>query len=74
MTASADMISKINSLGQSDFTLVVNLVDFLAKEKDPSEENVFAKAREACKDHWKDEEQLEEMVDSVKDERHASCN
>ena len=33
MTASADMISKINSLGQSDFTLVVNLVDFLAKKR-----------------------------------------
>ena len=62
MIASEDMISKINSLGESDYTLVVNLVDFLAKEKVPSKKNVFMKAREACKDHWRDEAQIEQMI------------
>jgi hypothetical protein len=74
MAATAEMINKINSLDATDFGLVVNLVDYLAKKPSSGGENVFRKARAACQDHLKDEDELENMVENVKAERNASRN
>ena len=74
MAATAEMINKINSLNATDLGLVVNLVDYLAKKPSSGGENVFRKARAACQDNLKDENELEKMVEDVKAERNASRN
>ena len=72
MAATAEMINKINSLNATDLGLVVNLVDYLAKKPSSEGENVFRKARAACHDHLRDEDELENMIEDVKVERNAS--
>lgn len=76
MAATAEMIKKINALDSNDLGLVIHLVDYLS-QKEPvraSDENVFRKAREACREHWMDDEQIEEFVDSARAERNASSH
>ena len=74
MAAPAEVINKINALSPNDLVLVTDLVNHLSKSeaKNEKNENVFRKARKACKGHWMDEDQIDREVEAIKAERNAS--
>ena len=74
MTATAETINKINSLNDNNFTIIVNLVDYLSATQDHFEEGLelFEAARKEGKKNPMTEEEAEAFVEAVRREKHAS--
>lgn len=70
MTATAEMINKINSLNDTNFTIIVNLVDYLSKTQDCFEEGLelFETARREGKKNPMTEDDAEAFVEAVRSE------
>ena len=75
MVAPVQTIDKLNTLNEQNMSMVIDFVDYLSRmqsESDPDQENVFRKARKACRDHWMDDEEIDEKVDAIRAERNAA--
>ena len=74
MTATAETINKLNTLNENNFTIIVNLVDYLSASQDRFEDgiNLFEAARKEGKKNPMTEDEAEAFVYSVRRETNAS--
>ncbi len=77
MAATAQMIEKINALNDQNMAMMIDFVDYLSEMQSRGsslKDNIFRRARAACKDHQMSDDEIEKAVESIKAERNAARN
>ena len=77
MAATTQMIEKINALNDQNMEMMIDFVDYLSRMQSRGsdlKDNVFRRARAACKDYQMSDDEIEEAVDNIKAERNIARN
>ena len=75
MTASAETVRKLNSLGETEFVMIVNTIDRLSKETSvPEDVKRFREIRKITSQHPKTEEEVDAIVAETRKELYSDSD
>lgn len=74
MIANAETIDKLNKLPEESVAIIVGLIDYFSKNNRDRGVNVFRKAREEGKINPMTEDEVDELVSSVRRNMNARSN